>query len=313
MKVSKLSETVDIWEHPEAKELYMIVGWRQWADAGSISSGLPKYLVKQLKARQIGAIRPNGFYLFQFPGTHDLVRPIVKFEQGMPLSLDAPRNELYYAGNEQRGLLILIGDEPHLNAEQYVSAILSIAKTYGVKRTIGLGGVYGEMPYDKERFVSAIYSQSHMQNEIERLAVNLSDYQGGASIGSYICQRASEQELEFISFYAFVPTYDFSNFTEIGNSIRIENDYMAWYGIMRRINFMLKLDFDFSDLDKKRKRLIRVIESKLDELDRASPQLDLRQYLANLSDSFTETTFEPLDDVWEEEFRRLFDDDPADA
>ncbi len=308
-----MSEAVDIWEHPEAEEIYMIAGWRQWADAGSISSGLPKYLVKRLEARQIGTIRPDGFYLFQFPGTHDMVRPVVRFEQGRPLSLETPRNELYYTGDDQRGLIILIGDEPHLNVEQYVSAILSIAKIYGVKRIIGLGGVYGELPYDKERFVSAIYSQPEMQKEIEQLAVNLSDYQGGASIGSYICQRASEQGLEFISFYAFVPTYDFSNFANVGNSVRIENDYMAWNGIMRRINFMLKLEFDFSDLDRKSRRLIRVVESRLDELDRASPQLGLREYIANLSDNFTETTFEPLDDVWEEEFRRLFDDDPADA
>jgi len=308
-----VSEAIDIWEHPEAEEINMIAGWRQWADAGSISSGLPKYLVKQLKGRKIGTIRPDGFYLFQFPGTHDLVRPMVKFEQGRPLSLNTPQNELYYVGDDQRGLIILIGDEPHLNAEQYVSAILSIAKTYRVKRIIGLGGVYGELPYDKERFVSAIYSLPEMQDEIEQLAVNLSDYQGGASIGSYICHRASEQELEFVSFYAFVPTYDFSNFAEITNSIRIENDYMAWYGIMRRINYMLKLEFDFSDLERKSRRLIRVVESKVDELDRSSPQLGLRAYLTNLSDNFTETTFEPLDDVWEEEFRRLFDDDPADS
>jgi hypothetical protein len=30
--------------------------------------------------------------------------------------------------------------------------------------------------------------------------------------------------------------------------------------------------------------------------------------MAGLSEDFTETTFEPLDDVWEDELRRLFDD-----
>jgi hypothetical protein len=77
-----MSEAVDLWERPQAKEVYMIAGWRQWADAGSISSGLPKYLVQQTNAHQIGKIRSDGFYLFQIPGTHDLVRPMVEFERG---------------------------------------------------------------------------------------------------------------------------------------------------------------------------------------------------------------------------------------
>ena len=34
----------------------------------------------------------------------------------------------------------------------------------------------------------------------------------------------------------------------------------------------------------------------------------LEAEMAGLSEDFTETTFEPLDDVWEDELRRLFDD-----
>ena len=118
--------------------------------------------------------------------------------------------------------------------------------------------------------------------------------------------RANEQGIEFISFYAFVPTYEFSEIAEVGNTIRIENDYMAWYGIMRRVNYLLKLDFDLSDLERKSKRLIRIVDAKVDELDDVAPQLGLRAYLARLSEEFTETSFDPLDDVWEEEFRRIF-------
>ena len=67
-----MSDAVEIWETPKAREIYMLAGWRQWADAGSISSGLPQYLIQQTGARHIGSIRSDGFYLFQFPGTHDL-------------------------------------------------------------------------------------------------------------------------------------------------------------------------------------------------------------------------------------------------
>ena len=311
-----MSDAVEIWERPTADEVYMLAGWRQWADAGSISSGLPQYLVQQTGARQIGAIRPDGFYLFQFPGTHDLVRPVVKFDDGYPESLQVQRNEIYYVEDGRRGFVIFLGDEPHLDAERYVAAFLYIAQTLKVKRIIGLGGVYGELPYNKERIVSSIYSQPDLKDELTDLEVNFSDYHGGASIGSYVCRRASEQEMEYISFYAFVPTYDFSSIAQIGNTIRIENDFLAWLGILRRINYLLKVNFDLSDLERKSERLISVVDSKVEELDDLAPQLSVREYMDRLVDEFDERVFNPLDDVWEDELRRLFgkfdeDEDPS--
>ena len=60
-----MSDAVEIREHPTAQEIYMLAGWRQWADAGSTSSGLPQYLIEQTGAKKIGSINPGGFYLFQ--------------------------------------------------------------------------------------------------------------------------------------------------------------------------------------------------------------------------------------------------------
>ncbi len=307
-----MSEAVEIREYPKAKEINMIAGWRQWADAGSTSSGLPQYLIEQTKARKIGSIRPDGFYLFQIPGTHDLVRPVVKFDQGYPESLDIQRNDLYYAEHGEHGLLIFLGDEPQLDIERYAQAFLYLAKTLGVRHIIGLGGVYGELPYNKDRMISAIYSMRQLKGELQDIAVNLSDYHGGASVGSYICRRAGEQDIEYVSFYAFVPAYDFSNLSQIANSIRIENDFMAWLGIMQRINHMLKLELDLSDLEEKSKELIELFDSKIEELDGAAPQLGVRDYLDKLSEEFVATPFTPLDDVWEEELRRLFGQSNAD-
>lgn len=302
-----MTDAVEIWRKPEADEIYMIAGWRQWADAGSVSSGLPQYLIQQTRAQKIGQLRPDGFYIFQVPGTHDLMRPVVKFNQGYPESLQTQQNELYYAGDQNKGVVFFLGDEPHLDIERYVQSILDAAITLGVKRIIGLGGVYGELPYDKERIISSNYSMTELRKEVDSLAVTLSDYHGGASIGSYMCRRAGDHNMEYIGLYAFVPAYDFSTVTQVGNTIRIENDYMAWLGVMRRINYMLKLGFDLSSLEQKAKRLLELVESKVEELENAAPQLGVRNYLQRLSEDFTEIPFTPLDDVWEENLRRLFD------
>jgi len=92
---------------------------------------------------------------------------------------------------------------------------------------------------------------------------------------------------------------------QIGHSIQIENDYMAWLGIMRRINFMFKMKFNLSHLAQKSKRLIDNVASKVDQIAEKAPQAGVREYFQRLSDEFEETPFIPLDDVWEQSLRRI--------
>ncbi len=302
-----MSEIFELNEKPQVEEIYMLVGWRQWADAGSVSSGLPEYLVEQTQARKIGRMRNDDFYLFQVPGTHDLVRPVVEFNDGYPVALDIQRNEFFYFGDERLGVVVFLGDEPHLNVENYVGGLLDAAQALGVKRIVGFGGVYGEVPYDKDRMVSCVFSMPALKDELEDLAVNFSDYHGGASIGSYVCRRAADRGMEYAGFYAFVPTYDFSSIAQAANAIRVETDYTAWLGVMRRVNYLLKLGIDLEDLEEKSASLLEVIDAKVDEIDQMVPEMEVRAYLTRLSEGFSEETFNPVNEVWEEGLRKLFD------
>jgi proteasome assembly chaperone (PAC2) family protein len=299
---------VDLWEQPQSRNVCMVIGWRQWADAGSVSSGLPEYLVEHTHARPIGRIYSDGFYLFQLPGTHDLLRPVVRFERGLPNVLDTPSNDLYYSGNSQRGIVILRGDEPHLDVERYTASILHVAGMLKVQRIVSLGGVYGELPYEHERTIHGIVSRPELRNEMERLAVSLSEYHGGASIGSYLCQRAGEQDLEMVGFYAFVPAYDFTSVESVGGLIRVENDYSAWLGIMRRLNYMFSLNLDLTDLEKRSRQLRQAMDAKMSEIEQAAPEFGLRDYLQRLAEEHEEIVFNPDDDFWEEKLRGLFED-----
>lgn len=301
------ASAVEFWKKPETKELYMICGFRQWADAGSVSSALPQYLIQQTGAEPIGKIRSDGFYLFQVPGTHDLMRPVVRYDNGYPVSLDVQRNDFYYTGDAERGVVIFMGDEPHMDLERYVAAFLSAARMLGVKRIIGLGGVYGELPYDKERMISCTYSLPRMHDELANLAVTFSDYHGGASIDSVIGKRAGEQGMEFAALYAFVPAYDFSLVSQANNTVRIENDFTAWLGIMKRINYFFKIPFDLLDLESKSHHLVELVRAKIDELELQAPQLGVREYLKKLAEEFVEVAFNPLDPLWDEELKRLLD------
>ncbi len=302
-----MNEWVKLTAKPAEEEIYMIAGWEQWADAGSVSSGLPPYLIDHLKAQKIGEMDPDGFYLFQIPGTHHLLRPEVHFEDGYSKAISLPKNEFHYVRLGQKGLVLFTGDEPHMNADRYADGLFHAAKELNVRRLAVVGGVYGAMPYDRDREVSCTYSLPGMKKELEQYAVRFSNYNGGATIGSYLVDRAEAHGLEMIVFNAFVPAYDFSQAVSSVQGVRIEHDYKAWYELMRRFNYMFGLGVDLSELDRQADELTRSIDEKIAELEKTLPQVDVRAYLRTVADEFEERPFMPLDDVWERELGDLFD------
>ena len=294
--------------HETSPQKFMIAGWQQWADAGAISSGLPRYLVQLTNARQIAEIKPDNFYLFQIPGTHHLLRPRITLENGHRTHMQARKNE-FFATDRQPGLAFFLGEEPHQNHERYADAFFEVVEALGIRRVVAVGGVYGAMPYDKDREISCVYSLPRMKRELEHYAVRFSDYEGGSTIGTYLAHKAEEKEIEFIVFYGFVPAYDLSELSLLMTGLRIENDFKAWYDLMRRLKHMFDLDIDLADLEQRSEEVIASMDAKIEELDRQAPQLDIREHLSELTEEFEERPFMPLSDVWEQELRDLFDKD----
>jgi proteasome assembly chaperone (PAC2) family protein len=303
-----MDDRIVLDETPAAQEKYMIAGWRQWADAGSISSGLPQYLIDQTDAHRIGEIKPGGFYVFQIPGTHDLLRPKVKLQDGYRQHLAVKRNEFFYAGDEEKGLVVFLGEEPHLNVEQYVDAFLDVVVELGVKRVATLGGVHAPVPYDKDRQVSCVYSLPGLRAELAKYAVRLSNYEGGSSIGTYLIHRAEQRGIELLAFYALVPFYDFMQLSARFAGIQLEEDFKAWYDLLLRFNHLFGLSLDLSNLEGKSRQLVAIIDAQINELDEKMPELGVREQIAGLTAEFDELSFVPLSDVWERELKDLFEE-----
>ncbi len=302
-----MDELVTLTEKPTADEIYMLAGWRQWADAGAVSSVLPKYLIEHLHARKIGTLKSDGFYLFQVPGTQGFLRPEVKMQDGYRKTMRTHKNELYFWSNANKGLVIFLGDEPHLNADRYAEALFDVAKALNVKRVAATGGVYAPVPFDKDRQVSCTYSMRHMKAELDEYAVRFSNYEGGVSLGTYMADRAEYAGMEYVAFYAFVPMYDLSELSERLEALSIERDYKAWYDVMRRINHMFALGLDLSDLQRQSNKLLQTMNRKVEEIERKLPQAQVREFLDKLNEQFNEMSFMPLDDVWDRELGDLFD------
>ena len=303
-----MGEAIKLWEKPIADEIFMIAGWHQWADAGSISSGLPQYLIDYTEAKKIGEIKADGFYLYQIPGTHHLLRPEIKLEEGQLANLKARTNEFYYTGNENKGLVIFLGTEPHLDIDRYAEELFDAVEALGVKRVVAVGGVYGSMPHEKDRAVSCSYSLPGLLEEMNEYAVQFSNYEGGASIGSYFLECAMRRKLEYLVLYAFVPAYDLSQFSSLLQGMSIDHDFKAWYDLMRRFNYMFGLELDLTELERQSVELLASMNEKIREVEDRLPQVNIAEYMQKVADEFTENPFMPLGDVWEEGLDDLFED-----
>ena len=304
-----MDDLVELWERPEAEEIYLIAGFRQWADAGAISSSLPQYLIEQTEAQKIGQIKNDGFYLFQIPGTHHFLRPEIKLEEGYRQELRKQKNEFFYARFDQKGLLIFLGDEPHLNAERYAGAFFDVVQALKVKRGAVVGGVYGAVPYDKERQVSCTYSLRPMKEELANYAVRFSSYEGGVTISAYLVDKAEERGVEFLVFHVLVPMYDLSQLSRHLQTIGLDHDFKAWYDLMRRFNYMFQLGFDLADLERQSQEALSSLEAKIKAVAERMPQLNIKEHLAELTADFRENPFLPLDDVWAQALGNLFEDE----
>ena len=301
-----MNELVELWEKPAGVKT-MIAGWHQWADAGATSSGLPQYLAEQTHATRIGRIRPDAFYLFQIPGTHHFIRPVVKLNEGYREALQQRRNEFLYSADKR--FLIFMGEEPHQSEERYGDAFLDVIEELGIERVAAVAGVYGPVPYDRDRDISCVYSLPGMKEDLSRYAVRFSNYEGGATISTYLAHRAEPRGIEFLAFYAFVPSYAFSTRSIAVHPVAIEEDFKAWYDLMRRLNHMFGLEVDLADLKSRSEQLIATWDSKIDHLARTMPQLEVRDYMNKVNADFEGKPFESLSDVWEEALRDLFEDD----
>jgi proteasome assembly chaperone (PAC2) family protein len=300
-----MNSAVQLWERPTTEEIYLLAGWHQWADAGNISSGLPQYLIDQTDARPIGQIKDDGYYLFQVPGAHHFLRPEIKLEDGYRQHIESYANNLYYTELQSKGLVIFLGHEPHLRAEHYIATLLDATQALRIRRVVALGGVYGAIPYDKDRNIHCVYSLPRMQEELQKFGVVFSNYEGGTTIGTYLVDQAEKRGLEVVDLYAFVPAYDFSDISQQVQGLRIDSDFKAWHEVMHRVKHMFDLALDLSDLEQQSEALVASLDAKIAELDRQAPQLRIRDYLERLNREFTEVSFLPLDDLWERELGDL--------
>ncbi len=186
----------------------LLLGFSGWMDGGDVSTGTVKTLVNKLYARRIAEIDHQGFYLYSFPGAMEvtsLFRPRCQIRKGVIRELVFPEN-VFYAAQEQ-DLILFMGKEPNLKWVEYADCVFSLCKRFGVQSICFIGSVAGLVPHTRDPQFFCSVSNPDARSRFESLGIKLSDYEGPASVTTYLTMRAKDEGIEMVALVATVPAY----------------------------------------------------------------------------------------------------------
>ena len=248
------------------KTRLMVMGFFGWPDAGRVSSISIEYLISSLRAEKVGNLETLGYY--------DLTstRPLVTMSRGVLRDLRFPLNELYLWTSEDRekAILILMGSEPNINWEKYTDQILSICDECMMRRIYLIGGVLDLIPHTRKPKVRAVVNMENLKQEIEAYGLKPIEYDGPASIHSYIMSMALRRGIEAIGIWGHSPSY-----------ITIPNPKTALY-VLRTLSMMLDIKLDLRDLEK------RVMEFERELNEAVERSLELQRLVRELERKYDE-------------------------
>jgi proteasome assembly chaperone (PAC2) family protein len=229
----------------------MILGLDGWMDGGDVSTGTLDCLVQKLHAKPFAEIAPEAFYLYNFPGSMEvsaLFRPHTVIEDGLVKEYHPPAN--VFSCDEAGRLILFKGKEPNFGWEAYAECIFAVAQEFGVRMIYFIGSVAGVVPHTREPRIFSSVSEEALKDELERFGVRLSNYEGPASLATYLTCAARERGLRMATLVAEVPAY-----IQGRNPRCIE-------AVSRHVAAMLGLQLPIEDL----RMLSEAFEKKLDEV-----------------------------------------------
>ncbi len=233
----------------------LVLGLSGWMDGAEVSTGTIKVLIDRLYATRIAEIDHQGFYIYNFPGAMEvasLFRPRCRIKKGIIREFQFPDNVFFGVPNED--LILFSGKEPNMNWVDFADCIFTVCRQFNVKSVYFIGSVAGLVPHTRDPMLFCSVSDAQMKPRFEGYGIKFSDYEGPASITTYLTVKAKEHEVEVASIVAAVPAY-----------VQGANPKCI-VAVTRRVAGMLGVHVDLEDLqasaDDFEKRLTEVVQEE---------------------------------------------------
>jgi len=219
---------------PELREPHVLAILRPWIDVNNVGSSTLDSLKTHLSAKDLAQFAKPGLF-FDFTR----YRPTIYFV-GEKRQLKIPNSFLHYAQRETGpDLLFLHLLEPHSMAELYVDSVLKLLKAFKVRRYCLLGSMYDAVPHTKPLIVSGRATGPGAEQDLKKVGVQTSQYQGPTTITSLIALGAQELGLETMTFIVSLPQY-----------VNMEEDDLGKVRLLEVLNLLYDIPIDKKDFEK---------------------------------------------------------------
>jgi proteasome assembly chaperone (PAC2) family protein len=270
-----VADRLEIHARPKLRDGRMVLAFSGWMDGGNVSTGTVEWLAKTLRAQKVAGIDPEGFYIYNFPGSMEisaLFRPHTKIEQGVIATYQPPENSFFCA--EQRQLILFCGKEPNFNWSDFADCLFSFASQVAVSALYFVGSFGGAVPHTREPRLVSTVSDETLKPDLERYGVRFTDYEGPASFSTYLLTGARRHGFGMVSLVAEIPAY-----IQGTNPKSIE-------AVVRKLTAILGLEVSLSEL----RTLTATWEERLNEVLEQKPEL--AKHIQKLEEDYDNDVFD---------------------
>jgi len=252
-------------EQPTLRHPDLVAAFIGWPDAAQVSTGTVSYLIKSLHATKYAEMKSDDYYDFA------TVRPSINVENGIMWPVIMPANSLYYWHNPNgdRDLIIFSGIEPQMRWQSYAEVIADLAGYYNAHCVYAVGGLYDRIPHTRETRISGLVNDPAMIDVIVQAGIEPVNYTGPSSIHGPLLSVCAVRRIPAISIWGHVPFY-----------IRAESNPVVCLETVKKINALLGLDIDLSDLKKSAESLYGILDKLLSENEQ------MRIFLQSLEEQY---------------------------
>ncbi len=274
------SDRLRVYGGGEFRNPRLLMGLSGWMDGGEVSTGTIKVLADKLHANRVAEIDHQGFFIYNSPGAMEvasLFRPHCRIRKGIIREFEFPDSA--FLGAEKEDLVLFAGKEPNMNWVDYGDCVFALCHQLHIKTVYFIGSVAGLVPHTRDPMFFCSVSDAQMKPRFEGYGMKFSDYEGPASVITYLTTRAKEAEVEMASIVATIPAY-----------VQGANPKCI-VAATRRIAGILGIHVDLDDLQASADEF----EKKLSEIVQEQPEL--AENIVKLEQDYDNEIFSEMGDL----------------
>ncbi len=230
---------------PELRDPIVVVAFEGWNDAANAATDAARFVVRRMGARKFASIDSERFYDFRE------TRPNVQLTLTGEREVEWPQNDFYYARNPNgpHDIVVSVGVEPSLAWRTFAETHLSLYRQLGVKLVVALGALLADVPHTRPTRVTGTALDPEVAS---RLNLAASRYEGPTGIVGVLHEFLRRSNVPAASLWANVPHY-----------ITTSSNPMATAALLQRLQEVLDLTFDLTELEGASRRFVQEVDSAL--------------------------------------------------